>query len=116
MVLSIHNFYRKAPYLLPSRELKERFKKVRAIPLTKKFNYDYVWVNEIQGNLDTAQTIAEGALLRDESRGAHSRTDFKTRDDEKWLKHSVFHYTKDGPKISFKDVTMGKFEPEERKY
>ena len=98
------------------RELKERFKKVRAIPLTKKFNYDYIWVNEIEGNLDTAQTIAEGALLREESRGAHFRTDFNKRNDEQWLKHSVFRKTQDGPKISFKDVTLGKFEPEERKY
>jgi len=98
------------------RALKDRFRKVRAIPHTKKFNYDYIWVNEIEGNLDAAQTIAEGALLREESRGAHSRTDFKTRDDEKWLKHSVFKYTQDGPKISYKEVTLGKFEPEERKY
>ncbi len=98
------------------RELKERFRKVRPIPMTRKFNYDYIWVSEIEGNLNTAQTIAEGALTREESRGAHSRTDFKKRDDEKWLKHSIFRYTPDGPKISYKEVTLGKFEPEERKY
>jgi succinate dehydrogenase / fumarate reductase flavoprotein subunit len=98
------------------RELKERFRKVRPIPQTKKFNYDYIWVSEIEGNLDTAQTIAEGALIREESRGAHSRTDFTKRDDEKWLKHSIFRYTPDGPKISYKEVTLGRFEPEERKY
>jgi succinate dehydrogenase flavoprotein subunit len=98
------------------RELKERFKKVRAIPTTSKFNYDYLWINEIAGNLDTAQTIAEGALMREESRGAHSRTDFPKRLDDQWMKHSIFTHTPDGPKISFKAVTPGKFEPEERKY
>lgn len=98
------------------RELKERYKKIRSVSGAKKFNYDYIWINEIGGNLDTAQAIAEGAYYRDESRGAHYRNDFTKREDAKWLKHSIYRYTPDGPKISYKEVTLGKFEPEERKY
>jgi succinate dehydrogenase/fumarate reductase flavoprotein subunit len=96
--------------------LKERYKNIRAIPDTGKFNYDYLWVAEIGGNLDTALTIATGALNRTESRGSHSRLDFKERLDDEWLKHSLFTY-KDGlPEISYKEVKLGKYEPEERKY
>ncbi len=98
------------------RMLKERFKKIRAVPDTGKFNYDYLWVKEIAGNIDTALTIAKGAFNRKESRGSHSRIDFKTRNDDEWLKHTLCTYKEGEPEISFKDVTMGKYEPEERKY
>ncbi len=71
---------------------------------------------EIAGNLDAAQMIAEGALAREESRGAHFRTDFATRNDDQWMKHSIFKYSADGPEISYKPVGLGLYEPEERKY
>jgi succinate dehydrogenase / fumarate reductase flavoprotein subunit len=95
---------------------KERFAHIRAIPDTGKFNYDFLWVTEIAGNIDAALCIAKGALTRAESRGSHFRLDFNKRDDEKWLKHSMFKYTPAGPELSFKEVTMGKYKPEERKY
>jgi succinate dehydrogenase / fumarate reductase flavoprotein subunit len=96
--------------------LKERFKKTRAILDTGKFNYDFLWVTEIAGNLDTALTVAVGALNRTESRGAHYRMDYPKRLDEQWMKHSMFSFTPDGPAISYKNVTVTKFQPEERKY
>ncbi|MFH2035926.1 MAG: FAD-binding protein [Candidatus Zixiibacteriota bacterium] len=96
--------------------LKERFKKIRAIPDTGKFNYDYLWVTEIAGNLDTALTIAKGAFNRKESRGSHSRLDFKTRLDAEWMKHTLCTYKDGEPEITYKAVTAGKYEPEERKY
>lgn len=98
------------------RELKKRFEKIRGIQAKRAFNYDYLWVMEIAGNLDAAQMIAEGALAREESRGAHFRTDFATRDDKRWMKHSIFKYTAAGPEISYKPVGLGLYEPEERKY
>jgi len=98
------------------KALKERFKKIRPIPDTGKFNYDFLWVTEITGNIDAAQCIALGALKRAESRGSHFRRDFNKRDDEKWLKHSLFTYKPDGPELTYKAVQMGKYKPEERKY
>jgi succinate dehydrogenase / fumarate reductase flavoprotein subunit len=94
----------------------ERFKNIRAIPEVGKFNYDYLWVTEIAGNLDTAFTIATGALNRTESRGAHSRLDYNKRLDDQWMKHTLHTYQEGEPQISYKEVTMTKFEPEERKY
>lgn len=98
------------------RQLKERFSRIRAIPDTGKFNYDFLWVTEIAGNLDTGLAIAVGALNRVESRGSHFRLDSTKRLDEEWLKHTVFTYRDGEPEISYKPVQLGKYEPEERKY
>ncbi len=98
------------------RELKKRFENIRPIRTTRSFNTDFLWVTEIAGNLDAAELTAEGALVREESRGAHFRTDFPQRMDDEWLKHTIYKYAAKGPEISFKPVRMGQFEPEERKY
>ncbi len=98
------------------RVLKERFKKIRAIPDTGKFNYDYLWVTEIAGNLETAHAVAAGALNRTEARGSHYRLDYSKRNDDQWLKHSIYRYKDGQPEISYKEVRLGKYEPEERKY
>ena len=66
--------------------------------------------------MDISEVIAMGALAREESRGAHARTDFPVRDDEKWLKHTIVRRTEDGPEFSYKPVTITKWQPEERKY
>jgi len=98
------------------KELKERFAKIRAAAPGKTFNYDHVWLLELAGNLDVAEAVAEGAIVRKESRGAHSRLDFPKRDDANWLKHTIASWTPSGPKLSYKPVTPGKYAPEERKY
>jgi succinate dehydrogenase / fumarate reductase flavoprotein subunit len=96
--------------------LKERFNYIRAIPDTGKFNYDFLWVTEIAGNIEAGLCIATGALARAESRGSHFRIDFSKRNDEQWLKHSLFTYAPEAPQLTYKAVTMGKYKPEERKY
>ncbi|MBU1320336.1 MAG: FAD-dependent oxidoreductase [candidate division Zixibacteria bacterium] len=98
------------------KELKKRYQKIRPIQTSKTFNYDFLWVTEIAGNLDAAQMIAEGALRREESRGAHFRIDFPKRLDDPWMKHTIFKYKPGGPEISYKPVKLGLYEPEERKY
>jgi succinate dehydrogenase / fumarate reductase flavoprotein subunit len=98
------------------RELKERFKKTRPMIKTRVFNMDRVWILELAGNLDVAEVVCEGALLRKESRGAHFRRDFNTRDDKNWLKHTIATYTPQGPKFSYSEVDISKYQPEERKY
>jgi succinate dehydrogenase / fumarate reductase flavoprotein subunit len=67
--------------------------------------------------LEVAHTIILGAILREESRGAHFRRDFTTRNDQDWLKHTIARMGPDGePVISFKDVVITRFQPMERKY
>jgi succinate dehydrogenase / fumarate reductase flavoprotein subunit len=98
------------------KALKERFKKIRPIASGKKFNFDKIWALEIKGNLDVAEAVITGALVRKESRGSHFRRDFPTRDDANFLKHTLAIYTPEGPKLSYKDVSITKYPPEERKY
>jgi succinate dehydrogenase / fumarate reductase flavoprotein subunit len=67
--------------------------------------------------LEVAFATAGGAAVRQESRGAHSREDFKERDDKNWLKHTL--YFKEGDKISYRKVnlkplTVPTLEPKER--
>jgi succinate dehydrogenase / fumarate reductase flavoprotein subunit len=100
-------------------KLQERFKNIRVMDKSKRFNTNLSMTLEASHLLTFSELIAAGALNRQESRGAHSRTDFPKRDDEDWLKHTVAHKDEDGrPKFSYKGVTLywDRFPPQERKY
>jgi len=98
------------------RELKERYKKITVENKGKIYNLELVRALELEGMLDVAEAIVVGALKREESRGAHSRLDFKERDDEKFLRHTVASYTPKGPEISYSPVKITKYKPEARRY
>jgi succinate dehydrogenase / fumarate reductase flavoprotein subunit len=98
------------------RELKQRFSKISIQDKSLVYNTNLINALEIENLLDLAEALVLAALMREESRGAHSRTDFKTRDDEKWLKHTLVSYSKEGPKLSYKPVNISKWKPVERTY
>jgi succinate dehydrogenase / fumarate reductase flavoprotein subunit len=98
------------------KALKERFKKARPVASGRSFNFDRLWFLEIKGNLDVAEVLVTGGLARKESRGSHFRRDFPTRDDANFLKHTLATYSPEGPKLSYKPVSITKYQPEERKY
>jgi succinate dehydrogenase / fumarate reductase, flavoprotein subunit len=96
--------------------LKERMKKVGAKYNAEGMNPELQGNLELRANLDLAEVIVRGALGREESRGSHFRTDFETRDDQKFLHHTLGRY-KDGlAEMSTSPVTLGIWEPKERKY
>ncbi|MFZ3114114.1 MAG: FAD-dependent oxidoreductase [Syntrophales bacterium] len=98
-------------------DLKKRYPQVRVSSPKRQMNYELMHALELGAMLDVAQTITLGALLREESRGAHFRRDFKTRDDEKWLKHTLARPGEQGePEISFKGVSFTKYQPMARQY
>jgi len=98
------------------KALEKRGENIHVKSRVKTFNMELMNVLEVKGMLDIARVITEGALVREESRGAHYRTDFLERDDEKWLKHTLA-YLKDGnPKLEYKDVTITQFQPKRREY
>jgi succinate dehydrogenase / fumarate reductase flavoprotein subunit len=66
--------------------------------------------------LDLAELVTLGALARTESRGSHFRTDFKERDDEHWMKHTVARITDAGPQLSYGPVRVTKYQPKKREY
>lgn len=69
---------------------------------TVRYNYELVEALETENMLDVAEMIARAALLRDESRGAHSRIDRPHRNDERWLRNIVVRRV--GDKMSLKTV------------
>jgi succinate dehydrogenase / fumarate reductase flavoprotein subunit len=80
------------------------------------FNQDMLAAIELGYMLDNAECTCVAALERKESRGAQYRTDFPERNDAEWLKHIDLQQGDDGPEISYSEVTITQWEPEERKY
>jgi succinate dehydrogenase / fumarate reductase, flavoprotein subunit len=80
------------------------------------FNQDVLGALELQFMLDNAECIVISALERRESRGAQYRTDFPERNDDEWLKHINVAANGSEPEISYSEVTMTQWEPQERTY
>jgi len=99
------------------RELKARYKNLSIQDKGSCFNRDLLDAIELGHLLDLAEVIARGALIREESRGAHFREDFPDRDDKNFLVHTMALYdAAKRPQIFTKPVAITKFEPKERKY
>ena len=98
--------------------VKERVKNIGLRWTGSVFNVDMIRTVEFEGMVDLALCVCLGAIERKESRGAHFRTDFNTRDDKNWLKHTLAYYQPDAaaPRLDSKPVTLGTFELQERKY
>ena len=75
------------------------------------FNTDLIQALELQCLLEIAETIVAGALGREESRGAHYRAAFPTRNDTAWLRHTISHRHTDGPQLTYTPVTITRFPP-----
>jgi succinate dehydrogenase / fumarate reductase, flavoprotein subunit len=83
----------------------------------KEYNTNFVNVMEIDSMLRTAEVVLVGAINRKESRGAHSRTDYPTRDDANYLRHTLAYHASDGaPRMAWHPVTFTRYAPVERKY
>jgi succinate dehydrogenase / fumarate reductase flavoprotein subunit len=80
------------------------------------FNQDVLGAIELGFMLDNAEAACVGAKHRTESRGAQFRTDFPERNDEEWLKHIDLTRNGGGPEISYSEVTLTQWEPQERTY
>jgi len=98
------------------RILRERFKDILIEDRGSTFNTEIMNALELDFMLDVAETVANSALKRKESRGSHTRTDFSKRDDENFLKHTLAYKTPEGPRIEYLPVAITRWQPEERKY
>ncbi len=99
------------------KRLQEEAKTVAVDDKGSVFNQDVLGTLELQFMLDNAECIVMGAIERKESRGAQFRTDFPERNDDEWLKHINLSVNGDDvPEVSYSEVTMTQWEPEERKY
>jgi fumarate reductase flavoprotein subunit len=99
------------------RELRDRLGKASIDDHSRTFNTDLVATLELSCMLDVAESIVACALRREESRGAHQRTDFPARDDQRFLAHSLIHREPDGTcRVSYLPVTITRWPPGERVY
>lgn len=98
------------------QQLRERYQDVRVQDTSKSFNTDLLEIIELGNLLDLSLITATAALERRESRGAHSREDFKERDDDNWLKHSLAYLEGDAVRLEYKSVDTSIWEPKPRTY
>ena len=99
------------------RGLQRRFDDVVIEDQSRTFNTERVAALELSCMLDVAEAMVNSALRREESRGAHQRTDFPKRDDAKFLKHSIVFRQSDGScRVEYAPVTITKLPPGERVY
>jgi succinate dehydrogenase / fumarate reductase flavoprotein subunit len=101
------------------KQLRERLSDVRLSDHSSTFNTNRTEALELENLIDVGLSIAVSALYRKESRGAHSRPDYPKRDDEQWMKHTL--YWKQDDKLDYKGVrsqplTVERFPPKERVY
>jgi succinate dehydrogenase / fumarate reductase flavoprotein subunit len=98
------------------KDLQRQYEGVAVDDKSLYYNTELIETIEVSHLLEFSEVIVVGALARTESRGAHFRTDFPSRDDENWMKHTLAYKTDDGVRLDFKPVVITKYPPEERKY
>jgi len=99
-------------------ELKRRLAALRLDDPSKVFNTEIIAALELENMIEVAETLAVSAAHRKESRGAHTCRDFPNRDDQNYLYHTLCYHDPAGgtPRLAKKEVKLGHWQPEERKY
>jgi fumarate reductase flavoprotein subunit len=99
------------------QDLRDRFVHATIEDASRSFNTELVAALELGFMLDVAETVVACALRREESRGAHQRTDFPRRDDARFLAHSLVSRDPGGaPRVEYLPVTITRWPPGERVY
>jgi succinate dehydrogenase / fumarate reductase flavoprotein subunit len=99
-------------------ELMDRWKKASVLDDSRTANRSLMFLRQCWNMLALARVMVRGALLRDESRGAHYKPDFPKRNDKDFLKTTRARYDADTtePKIDYEPVDTSLIPPRERKY
>jgi succinate dehydrogenase / fumarate reductase flavoprotein subunit len=97
-------------------ELRKRYEHVQVQDKGMRFNTDLLEAIELGFLLDLAEVLVVTAKERRESRGGHFREDYPTRDDKKFMVHSMAYKKGSKIKIDWKPVTITNYQPMERKY
>jgi succinate dehydrogenase / fumarate reductase, flavoprotein subunit len=98
------------------RSLRAGLKNVYVKEKNTPFNQSLIMALELQDMMLVAESVALGALMREESRGSHWRTDFPHRDDERFLRHSLSFLREGELALDSSPVRLGEFPLQERMY
>ncbi|WP_306232586.1 succinate dehydrogenase flavoprotein subunit [Agrococcus beijingensis] len=102
--------------------LRVRYPNVRIHDRGRRFNTDLLEAVELGFLLDLAEIVVVSAINRKESRGAHMRDDYPTRDDVNYMQHTMAYRTSaetgapQGIRLDWKPVRVTHYQPTERKY
>jgi succinate dehydrogenase / fumarate reductase flavoprotein subunit len=97
-------------------ELIDRYKNVSLADRSQWANTSFAFARQLKNMLELARVIVQGAILRDESRGAHYKPDFPERDDERFLKTTKASFTESGPRFEYEEVDTQFIKPRRRSY
>jgi succinate dehydrogenase / fumarate reductase flavoprotein subunit len=99
-------------------ELLDRYKNVNLSDRSQWANTSFAFTRQLYNMLQLSRTVVQGALLRDESRGAHYKPDFPHRNDEKFLKTTKASFTgsPEGPRFEYEAVDTQFIKPRPRHY
>jgi succinate dehydrogenase / fumarate reductase, flavoprotein subunit len=114
--------------------LRERLTKARLGESSTWANQSLAFARQLGDMIELARVVTQGALARDECRGAHYKPAFRIpipegkfagdpefeayRDrwhanNEQWLKTTIAEYTEDGPRVSYQEVDLSVYSPTE---
>ncbi len=99
-------------------ELLDRYQRINLSDQSRWSNQSLTFARELGNMLQLARVITLGALRRNESRGAHYKPDFPTRDDQNWLKTTKAWFAPDAgePQFAYEPVDTSLLPLRERKY
>ena len=99
-------------------ELLDRYKNVNLSDRSQWANTSFAFARQLKNMLELSRVVAQGALLRDESRGAHYKPDFPDRNDERFLKTTKASFTgsAEGPRFEYEEVDTQFIKPRPRRY
>lgn len=98
-------------------ELAERVTRAAIDDHSLTFNTELIAAQELSFMVDVSQSIVQAALWRQESRGAHQRSDYPDRDDQRFLAHSMVHRGSDEHlSVNYLPVTITQWPPAKRVY
>lgn len=97
-------------------ELATRADQCKALDSSAWANQAVPYIRSVKNMIEASKAIVGGAIVRDESRGAHFKMDTPERDDENWLKTTLATWSASGPEFEFEPIDCRYIAPRKRKY